>query len=54
MTDPRPTQAEVEAKAAEMFGEGWKVGPQRQIRQAEAFITECLDEARRAVAEEQR
>lgn len=52
MTDPRPTQAEVEAQAALMFGEDWKVEPQRQIRQADAFIAECLDEARAAVMEQ--
>jgi hypothetical protein len=49
VTDPRPTQAEVEAKAAEMFGEDWKKMPEHEIAARNAFITQHLDIARDAV-----
>lgn len=52
MTDPRPTQAEVEAKAAEMFGADWKDLPQRQIRWGESYIADRLDKARAVVIRE--
>jgi predicted phosphohydrolase len=49
VTDPRPTQLEVDAKAAEMFGRKWKDYPQHQIAEWNAFITRHLDMARDAV-----
>jgi hypothetical protein len=51
VTDPRPTQAEVEAKAAEMFGEGWKQPMEEAKEDADAIIAALLDEARAAVME---
>jgi hypothetical protein len=49
VTDPRPTQLEVEAMAAKMFGEGWKKMPEHEIAAWNAFITRHLDIARDAV-----
>jgi predicted phosphohydrolase len=49
VTDPRPTQLEVDAKAAEMFGEDWKKMPEHEIAEWNAFITRHLDIARDAV-----
>jgi hypothetical protein len=51
VTDPRPAQAEVEAKAAEMFGAEWKILPQHQQAVLDAVIAQCLDQARTAVME---
>lgn len=47
-----PTQAEVEAKAAEMFGEGWKKELQHKKAIYDAAITRHLDAARAAVMKE--
>jgi hypothetical protein len=52
VTDPRPTQAEVEAKAAEMFGPDWKATAQREIAVWDAFVARHLDMAREAVMEQ--
>jgi hypothetical protein len=49
VTDPRPTQAEVEAKADEMFGEGWKQPMEEAKQDADAVIAALLDEARAEV-----
>jgi hypothetical protein len=47
----RPTQDEVEAKAAEMFGPEWKSLPQHQQAVLDAVIARRLDAARAAVLE---
>jgi hypothetical protein len=49
VTDPRPTQAEVDAKAAEMFGDGWKGMAEREIQWWNQWIAKKLDKARAAV-----
>jgi hypothetical protein len=54
VTDPRPTQAEVEAKAARMFGAEWKSLPQHQQAVLDAVIARRLDQARAVVIREQR
>jgi hypothetical protein len=50
--DTRPTQAEVEAKAAEMFGERWKSDFHDMQRVVDREIAEHLDLARAAVIRE--
>jgi hypothetical protein len=49
VTDPRPTQAEVEAMAAAMFGRKWKMFPESLKRQGDRIIADRLDKARAAV-----
>jgi hypothetical protein len=49
VTDPCPTQAEVEAMAARMFGAEWKSLPQHQQAVLDAVIARRLDQARAAV-----
>lgn len=47
--DTRPTQAEVEAQAVKMFGEGWKNPYEREKQWADSRIATKLDEARAVV-----
>jgi hypothetical protein len=52
MNDPRPTQNEVEAMAAQMFGPDWKNSIQRKIAELEGVIAWRLDQARLVVLRE--
>jgi hypothetical protein len=53
VTDPRPTQLEVDAMAAEMFGPDWKREAELQIEAWNDFLARHLDMARDAVKEGQ-
>jgi DNA-binding GntR family transcriptional regulator len=49
VTDTRPTQLEVDAKAAELFGSGWKRLLQHHQARIDAIIARRLDQARDAL-----